>query len=101
MAIMIPPCDSTCVELSALHSLHCLFPGVGGGGKSDEDYVSFCYIPGEDSDHIYCGQIWILQMVVMKTTEEMPEAGGAIAGERDAIDNINGVEGERSDDWSF
>ena len=40
-------------------------------------------------------------MVVMKTTEEMPEAGGAIAGERDAIDDINGVEGERSDDWSF
>ena len=37
MAIMIPPCDSTCVELSALHSLHCLFPGVGGGGKSGED----------------------------------------------------------------
>ena len=30
--------------------------------------------------------------MVMKTTEEMPEAGGAIAGERDAIDNINGVE---------
>ena len=60
----------------------------------------FICIPGEDSDHIYCGQIWILQMV-MKTTEEMPEAGGAIAGERDAIDDINGVEGERSDDWSF
>ena len=59
----------------------------------------FC-IPGEDSDHIYSGQIWILQMV-RKTTEEMPEAGGAIAGERDAIDDINGVEGERSDDWSF
>ena len=37
IGIMIPPCDSTCVELSALHSLHCLFPGVGGGGKSDKD----------------------------------------------------------------
>ena len=37
IGIMIPPCDSTCVELSALHSLHCLFPGVGGGGKAGED----------------------------------------------------------------